>query len=244
MRSTPELEQKLQELASQGILEPRTENNAYLKVSYRGTGTLVSPKWNIKIYTSGSVVCTDGVTLNGLITGSLKAPESHLKIIQIDDAGCGFPLCGVMVGACCDGRIVTDVVPVSYFQGDFFTSHDYLRDYSNRGYAMITREFNPSVKTHRIEICTGFINKNLKALFRQKEYDVRAVEIKGLLQDSLEGIFREHVKKETGIEDLAYDPKGLTKRELCFQYYKALNWGKEFAPHLLKSGWKSMKEEN
>jgi len=236
-----ELEQKLQEMASQGILEPRTENNPHMKVSYRGVGPLVSPKWNIKIYKSGSKVCTDNVLLNDLITGKLKSPDTSLKLIQIDDAGVGFPLCGVFVGACCDNRVVTDTIPVSFFQG--LGKQFYLDDYAERGYALMMKEFNPTPQTHRIEICTGYINKRLKHILREKRYDVRAVEIKGLLQDQLENLFKEHVKKETGVPDLAYDPKGMARRDLCFSYYRALNWGKKNAPGLLKSGWKSMQED-
>lgn len=120
MKTSLELEKKLAELALKGLIASRSENNTYLKVSYRGTDGLVSPKWNIKIYSSGKVVCTDNVLLNDMLAGRLKLPDSGLKLIQIDDAGIGFPLCGCMVGVCCDGRVVTDTISVSCFQGGFF----------------------------------------------------------------------------------------------------------------------------
>ena len=97
MRTSPKLETRLQELEQQGVIEKRFENNAYMKISYKGAGTLVTPKWNIKIYNSGSVVCTDGALLQSMLQGTLKAPDKSLKIIQVDDAGWGFPLLGVMV---------------------------------------------------------------------------------------------------------------------------------------------------
>ena len=243
MNTSPELEKKLADLALRGLIESRTENNAYLKVSYRGADGLVSPKWNIKIYSSGKVVCTDNVLLNDMLAGRLKPPDSGLKLVQIDDAGIGFPLCGCMVGVCCDGRVVTDTIPVSCFQGDSFEQHAYLKEYASKGLALLQREFKASPETHRIEICTGHVNSQLKHLLRQQKYDVRAVEIKGLLQDSLEGIFKDYVKKVTGL-DLGYDPKGLEKKELCSLYYKAYNWGKANASELLKSGWKSIGATN
>lgn len=56
MRSSPEIEAALKKAASSGLLKLRTENNQYLKISYQGTGSPISPKWNVKIYTSDSLV--------------------------------------------------------------------------------------------------------------------------------------------------------------------------------------------
>jgi hypothetical protein len=82
-------------------------------------------------------------------------------------------------------------------------------------------------------------NTGLRDVLRNKGYDVRVTEIKGLLQDSLEQLFKEYVEKETG-RDLAYDIKKIRKEEIGKIYYQILNWGKEHAPHLLKSGWRSL----
>jgi hypothetical protein len=103
MQTTPILEEKLQEAESKGLLVPRKENNQYLKCSYKGSDTSISDKWNVKIYTSGSVVCNDPKILNDLINDSFKEPDTNLQIIQFDDSGWGFPLCGIMIGMT-DGR--------------------------------------------------------------------------------------------------------------------------------------------
>jgi hypothetical protein len=71
-------------------------------------------------------------------------------------------------------------------------------------------------------------------------YSVHITEIKGLLQDNLERLFKKYVKKETG-QDLAYDPKKIKKEEFGKLYYQVLNWGRLHTPHLLKSGWSSLK---
>ena len=39
------------------------------------------------------------------------APD--LQVLRIDDAGWGFPLCGVVVGVCDEQNVKTAVVPVS-----------------------------------------------------------------------------------------------------------------------------------
>ena len=59
MKADQRIEKKLEEYVSKGHLVPRTENNAYLKCSYKGTGGLISQKWNVKIYNTGSIVCND-----------------------------------------------------------------------------------------------------------------------------------------------------------------------------------------
>ena len=240
MKTSLELESKLAGLKDQGLLESRHEANPYLKVSYKGAGGLVTPKWNIKIYTSGSVVCSDGALLQNLLQGTLKAPDQSLKVIQVDDAGIGFPLLGAMVGVSDGMKVITGVVDVSYFKPGTFNKKEYLKAYSAKGQQILFNDFKAHRETHRIEICTGYINRTLKSDLMELGFDVRITEIKGLLQDSLERLFKEHVHKELGV-DLAYDPKELgDPREISSHYYSALNWGKAHAPHLLKSGWKSM----
>lgn len=239
MRSTPELEAKLLEFSSRGILIPRTENNRYLKVSYKGNGILISDKWNVKIYTSGSVVCADEKILCDILAGTLSSPDHSKKVLQIDDSGWGFCLLGVMVGVCDGTRVETDVVDVSFFQGHKFDNKDYLGVYAQKGLKIVTESFQATPKTHRIEICTGYINTGLKDLLRSKGFEVRVTEIKGLLQDSLEDLFKKYVHDTLKI-DLAYDPKLLRKKDISDNYYKALEWGRRYAPHLLKTGWKSM----
>jgi hypothetical protein len=232
----------LKKMASEGLIIPRKENNPYMACSYKGAGGLISPKWNIKIYTTGSICCTDLGIIEKYRTNKLCPPDNSLKVIQIDDSGGGFPLCGVLVG-CTDGRrVVTDEIPVDLFKPGPYDRKEYLTAYALKGWALIQKEFKAAPSTHRIEICTGYINKGLTTLLREKGFDVRQVEIKGLLQDKLENLFKDYVKKNTGL-DLAYDPKDIKKEEIGTFYYKALNWGKKYAPHLLKSGWKALKDE-
>lgn len=236
------LETALKNMFQEGLIILRTENNQYLKISYKGAGTLITSKWNIKIYTSGNGVCTDVSVIKDYVGGRLKSPDSSLKLIQIDDSGWGSPIGGIVVGATDGKRVVTDIIDVAYFKPYVFERHDYLKVYADQGWALIQKEFKASPETHRIEICTGYINSGLRDLLRQKGFDVRQVEIKGLLQDKLENLFREYIKKITGGADLAYDPKELNKSQIGNYYYKALKFGRERAPHLLKSGWKAIQE--
>lgn len=243
MKSDQHMEDRLSHYASLGYIVPRTENNPYLKVSYKGTGNLISEKWNVKIYTSGSVVCNDFVILRDLVNDAIKEPDKSLKILEVDDAGGGFPLAGVMVGVSDGTKIETDTVDVSYFQDPLYDRRIYLAQYADKGLRIIEGGFRATPATHRINICTGYINNRLKMLLREKGYDVRVVEIKGMLQDQLEGLFRLYVRDTVGY-DVAYDPKALSsKKELADRYYRLVGWARHNCPHLMKTGWKSLRWE-
>lgn len=240
MKSNPEMELKLKQCVTQGLIIPRNENNQYLKVSYKGAGRLISEKWNIKIYTTGSVVCNDTDTLKDLLNDNVKEPDKSLKLIEIDDSGWGSPISGCMVGVSDNNRVETDVVDVSFFQSRMYDKKEYLQEYTKKGLRLVEQVFKATPRTHRIHICTGYINTLLKAVLRRRGYDVRVMEIKGLLQDSLENLFREHVKQLTG-RDMAYDPKEMSKRDIASRYYQTVNWARKNCPHLLKTGWESLR---
>ena len=239
MVTSPELEKNLTEMATKGHLVTRTERNAYLKISYKGTGNLISDKWNIKIYTSGALVCNDKDVLEKIRNGSLAAPDPSFKVLQIDDAGIGFPLLGVLIGVSDGKEVRTRAVPVEYFQSPLYDKKSYLGVYAKKGMEILDL-IGADPKTHRIEICSGDINKNLKEWLRRKGYDVRITEIKGLLQDSLEHLYGDYIKNTLG-KDLAYDPKELNGKNLGIRYYQVVNWAKANAPQYLKNGWKALR---
>lgn len=236
-----ELKEDLIICAKMGYVVPRTENNPYLDVSYRGTDGLISSKWNVKIYTSGKIVTNDWGILEQISKRELKAHDPSKKVLQADDSGWGSPLCGVALGITDGTEIKYAYLRVKYFQSPLYETKAYLKEYADAGYRIITEEFKATPQTHRIEICTGYVNSELKELLRSKGFDVCVTEIKGLLQSALETRFREYVGKVCGA-DLAYDPKEFTSsKDIAIRYNRAVKWARENAPHLLKSGWKSLK---
>lgn len=240
MKTTPKLEDQLRKYASKGVITPRKENNQYLKVFYKGSGGLISEKWNVKIYSSGKVVCVDHDVLNDILEDALKEPDDSKIVLKVDDAGWGFALCGAAVGVSDDKRVEVDFVDVSYFQDPAFTNKEYLREYTRKGYNLIVDWFQAKPETHRIEICSGYLNQPLRAYLRDRGFEVRVVDIRGLLQDRLEDLFKQHVKEKVG-RDLAYDPKELgDARKIAKKFYEVVEWGRENCPHLLKTGWKSL----
>lgn len=238
MKSSPEMEKALQDFALTGKIVQRKENNQYLKLSFMGNGIDITNKWNVKIYTSGSVVSTDLKILTDIVEGKFAPPDTSLKLIQIDDAGFGSAICGVMVGVYDGEKIWTDTVDVKFFQGNLYDKKIYLKEYTSRGLEII-KKLGISPKTHRIEICSGFINSMLKDKLRDLGYSVAITDIKGPLQDNLEDLYKDHLKELTG-KAMGYDPKGLTSAQIAKNYYDTVRWARTNAPHLLKTGWKAL----
>jgi hypothetical protein len=248
-QETEIIRNKLRKASKHGILTRRSENNRYLLVSYKGVEEKgISPKWNVKIYAYNlkkrghSLVCVDKHVLGILLKEDydrLIPPDRQL--LRIDDAGWGFPLCGVMVGVSVENELRTAVVPVEYFRNDtanHFGTKRYLKRYAELGIQIIDR-FGATPGTHRIEICTGYVNQSLREKLRRMGYDVRVVEIKGILQNRLEAQFKAYVREAVG-SDIYYDPKKMKVSDIPKRYGECLAYGKRYCPHLLKTGWNSI----
>jgi hypothetical protein len=244
--------ERLSRAARLGLLTTRSEANPYLLASYAGVeGKGISPKWNVKIYTYNrknrghSLVCVDFHVLAKLIEGDYGAlTASGLPVIRIDDAGWGFPLCGVMVGASDEHIVRTAVVPVEYFRSDTengFLTKRYLKEYTALALHLL-EQFGASPKTHRIEICTGYVNQPLREELRRHGYEVRVAEIKGLLQEQLESMYRDYIFEELGV-DIYYDPKQLDKSQIARLYQTCVNYGKKHCPDKIKTGWGALQHK-
>ncbi|MBC8184545.1 hypothetical protein H8E88_25905 [candidate division KSB1 bacterium] len=240
---------QLKTACSKGFIKERSENNIYLMASYSGVEEKgITPKWNIKIYELNkktkkhSIVCVDNHILDQLLAKNYDAfIPPDLDVLRIDDAGWGFPLLGVMVGVSDERDVKSEMVPVEYFRDDshnHFKSKKYLKIYADLALELMG-QFGASPATHRIEICTGYVNQPLREKIRKLGFDVRVVEIKGLLQDKLENIYKEYVYEKLGV-DIYYDPKDMKKSDIPKMYYKCLNFGLKNCPELIKTGWESL----
>lgn len=240
---------QLEQASERGLVVLKPENNPYLLAAYAGVeGKGVTPSWNVKIYTYNqnkkghSLVCVDPFILRRLVDGdydSFIPPD--LPVIQIDDAGWGFPLCGVMVGVADGQDVQTATVPVEFFRNDganAYHTKQYLRVYMSLALELLGF-YGASPETHRIEICTGYVNQPLRDELRNRGYDTRVVEIRGLLQDRLEELYGEYVRSEVGT-DIYYDPKTLKKSDMPLRYRESLEYGMKHCPDKVKTGWKAI----
>jgi len=226
--------EQLSQASEEGFIASKSENNPYLLAAYVGVeGRGITPKWNLKIYTFNkkkkghSLVCVDIHILSKLLEedyDSFIPPD--LQILRIDDAGWGFPLCGMAV---------------EYFRDDsdsHFQTKRYLKEYMDLAIKLLDH-FGAKPDTYRIEICTGYINQPLREELRSLGYDVRVGDIRGMLQDRLEEVFREYVIEEVG-SDVYYDPKEMTRDEIARGYTESLNYGKQNCPDKIKTGWNAI----
>ena len=241
--------ERLRQASTKGFLVSKEENNQYLLAAYAGVeGTGITSKWNVKIYTYNkkkrghSLVCVDEHILTKLVEGDYQSfVPPDLPVLHIDDAGWGFPLCGMAVGVSNEQEVQTAIVPVEYFRDDIdnnFLAKRYLEKYMELAIQLLD-QFGANPDTHRIEICTGYVNQPLREELRKLGYDVRVEEIKGLLQDKLEQVYREYVIEEVG-SDIYYDPKDVSKSEIAGRYRETLKYGKENCPDKIKMGWKAI----
>ena len=242
---------KLRQALEEGFVASRSENNQYLLASYTGVeGKGITQKWNVKIYTYNkkkkghSLVCVDEHILAKLLEGDFESfIPPDLQVLRIDDAGWGFPLCGMAVGVSNEQEVQTGIVPVEYFRDDVdnhFQAKRYLKEYTDLALQFLD-QFGANPGTHRIEICTGYVNQPLREELRSIGYDVRVEEIKGMLQDKLEKVYREYVIEEVG-SDVYYDPKEMNKSDIPRMYDESLKYGMEHCPHKIKTGWRAIGE--
>jgi len=241
--------EKLRHASQEGLVASKSENNQYLLAAYAGVeGGGITPKWNLKIYTFNkkkkghSLVCVDHNILAKILEGDYESfIPPDLQVLRIDDAGWGFPLCGMAVGVSDEQEVQTAIVPVEYFRDDIdnnFQAKRYLGKYMELATHLLD-QFGANPDKHRIEICTGFVNQPLREELRSLGYDVRVEEIKGMLQDELEEVYREYVIEEVG-SDVYYDPKEMNKSEIPRMYDESLRFGKEHCPDKIKTGWNAI----
>jgi hypothetical protein len=240
---------KLRLASKKGYISSRSEDNVYLRASFAGVEEKgISQKWNVKIYTYSprkkghSLVCVDKHVLSKLLDEDYDSfVPPHLKVLRIDDAGWGFPLCGVMVGVSDEREVRTAVVPIEYFRHDtknHFHTKRYLKKYTELALQLLA-QFGASPDTHRIEICTGYVNQPLREKLRRLGYDVRVVEIKGMLQAQLEKLYQAYVAEELGA-NIYYDPKDMEKSAIPRRYRECVEFGKRHCPDKIKTGWTAL----
>jgi len=194
-------------------------------------------KWNVRIYRNKKdeyrVVTNDEVMLERILNDR-ETDISKERTIQVDDAGVGSPIGGVLIGAC-DSRtkdFVFDEIPVEFFQGDKFVGQEYLDKAAEITLDLIKR-LNCNPENTVIKICTGHINKRSKDTLRMKGFEVQVDEIKEPLQTLLETQFIRY------LNEIGFDvTEGEPDERISF-YHKAVRWIKADPSRekLAKTGW-------
>ncbi|MFH0874600.1 MAG: hypothetical protein V1859_01590 [archaeon] len=223
------------------------ENNTSLLVHKKGNGVKSPSSFNIKVYHNKkgrlTLVTTDKLLLDELISGKEREDLSRKRIIMIDDSGWGFPLGGVLCGAYDSETEMfhTKEINVSFFQGNLFAEKAYLDEYAKKAFEII-HSIHPLQESTIIRICTGYINIKAKDDLREAGFQVIIDKIGEPLQSWLEMEHKKYIIRLVG-RDIYFDPKETEKSNAAQFYQRAVKFAEQNKlEHLLKNGWHALQD--
>jgi len=159
--------------------------------------------------------------------------------IQIDDAGVGDLLHGVVIGA---HRKETsefhyDLIPVRYFQEPDFKQKLYLKKATEVTLNLLTQM--KIQEREQVEICTSFLFDEARPVLVEQlgEKRVRAKAITGEAQDRVEGAYLDEIR------NLGYEPISERDDKRAKSFFHMLRWIKKDRSRLkyAKTGWPRLK---
>ncbi len=155
--------------------------------------------------------------------------------IQIDDAGVGDLLFGVVVGAHRreTGEFHYEVIPVSFFQDPVFKRKLYLKKATE-----LTLRLLDEMRMRdgeEIEICTSFLFDETRPTLAERfgVRRIRATAIRGEAQDNVETAYLDEIR------NLGYEPIPERDEKRARSFYHMLRWVKKDSDRLkyAKTGW-------
>ncbi len=155
--------------------------------------------------------------------------------IQIDDAGVGDLLFGVVVGTHRreTGEFHYDIIPVTFFQEPSFGRKLYLQKATE-----LTLRLLDGMKLQdgeEIEICTSFLFDETRPTLAERfgEKKVRAAAITGQAQDNVETAYLDEIR------NLGYEPIPERDEKRARSFFHMLRWVKKDSDRLkyAKTGW-------
>jgi hypothetical protein len=161
----------------------------------------------------------------------------YRKQIEIDDAGWGDLILGVVIGAhkLPDHKFMDRRIPVSSFQTPNFENKQYLDD-AVKIADEIVEVMQPDAAT-RFRVCSGYVLSSVRRRLSKRGFHVEKVVVTGELQELVE---RSFVKwcREVGVPAESLQPKR--------RFWAFLEWVRENPVErekLVKTGWKSWSQK-
>jgi len=155
--------------------------------------------------------------------------------LQIDDAGVGDLLSGVVIGIYKPetDRFDFEMIDVQYFQKGNFKRKKYLTEVANTVLRLVNR-FSPD-ETEPIEICSSFILAEAVKQLENKygESRVKVVKIVGKAQEETEKAYLNELRR------LGYEPISDRETRRARSFFHMLRWVKKDLSRLqfAKTGW-------
>jgi hypothetical protein len=161
---------------------------------------------NVRIYTSKdgyTVSCNTEVLLQQLLDRKFERPRFTTYRVEIDDAGTGSPVGGIIIGYRFhypEGNKILqkmydihkfNTIPVNYFQSPLYETKKYLEFITEKILQELqTRNVD---KTWLIQVCSGYVFSHARKTLIEKGFNVTIAKIEGELQKQVEEKFREHL---------------------------------------------------
>ena len=157
-------------------------------------------------------------------------------MLQIDDAGSGSLIGGVVIGAVRVENLdyYYEIIPVKYFTSPYFEEKKYM-DYCIKIIKNILKHFNVN-KSEEIQICQGYIFDKARVYLKNNGYNFISTKIEEPLQSVVENTYYEYsIKLGIPYEYLKYT-------KYPFHLHRLLKWvfcDFEKRKKICKTGWKS-----
>lgn len=159
--------------------------------------------------------------------------------VQIDDAGVGDLLYGVIVGAHRKetGEFHYDVIPVSYFQSPDFARKTYLKKATELTEALLHQM--KLGENEEVEICSSFLFDETRPRLTEKygKTRVKTSVITGEAQNNVETAYLDEIR------NLGYEPIPERDEKRARSFFHMLGWVKSKPDRLryAKTGWPRLK---
>ncbi len=166
---------------------------------------------------------------------SREEAENYPLTIQIDDAGVGDLLFGVVVGVHRKetGEFHYDVIPVSYFQEPIFKQKLYLKKATELTLLLLNEM--KMQENEQVEICTSFLFDETRPTLAERYGDkrIRATAITGQAQNNVETAYLDEIR------NLGYEPIPERDEKRARSFFHMLRWVKKDSDRLkyAKTGW-------
>ncbi|HZD12112.1 MAG TPA: hypothetical protein VE177_01160 [Candidatus Binatus sp.] len=160
--------------------------------------------------------------------------------LEIDDAGVGDLLFGVIIGAHRreTGEFMYQVIPVSFFQEPNFKKKLYLKKATELTNALVDKMKLGTQET--IEICSSFLFDEARPVLVEEygEERVKVAQIVGQAQDKVETAYLDEIR------NLGYEPIDERDDKRAKSFFHMLRWVKRDPSRRLqyaKTGWPRLK---
>lgn len=133
-------------------------------------------------------------------------------IIEIDDAGTGAPVGGVVIGILKDNHFHYEVIPIKFFQEEHNASNEIIKNEVLKVVMRLLNKVDFDAEQDIIHVCRGDIFRKVREALDEYGYKWVSTKIVSKLQDLVEAAFDFHLI-DLGI------PRLLVKRLLEYRQY-------------------------